>query len=228
MINSLIPGEEELFFLINGSHNPFLDCVMWVFSLIKIWTPLAIFVILNIVYKKSWKQYLPTLLFLVLLFVVCDQFSSHLIKPLAARPRPTHYPGIMEDVRTLFNYTGGKFGFISGHATNSFGFAMFSTLLFRNKFFGIIVFAWASVVGYSRIYLGVHFVSDVIGGMIAGIIVGFFIYKLYHLFQKKSLTLTNNIYSTKRVNIMSAVMVCYIIIFSILSEYIVDFFINTK
>jgi len=105
-----------------------------------------------------------------------------------AHPRPTHYPGIMEQVRTLYNYTGGKYGFISGHATNCFGFASFTVLLFRNKPYSIVAISWAVMVSYSRIYLGVHFLSDIVGGMISGIIVGFFIYKLYHLFQKKSST----------------------------------------
>ena len=200
---------------------------MWLFSSTTIWVPLAIFIIFMIMYKKSWKQWLPILIAIIFVFVSCDQFSSHIIKPLFARPRPTHYPGIMEHVRTLYDYTGGKYGFISGHATNSFGFATFTTLLFRNKLYGMIIFLWAVMVSYSRIYLGVHFVSDVVGGMICGLIISFFIYKLYYLIQKKSSVITDNIYSIKRINIMSAIMICYIIIFTILSKYIVGFFINT-
>jgi Membrane-associated phospholipid phosphatase len=228
MQSKILPYEENLFFLINGTRSHFEDNVMWLFSSIKIWIPLAVFIIFMIIYKKSWKQCLPVLIAMILVFVLCDQLSSHIIKPLFARPRPTHYPGIMEHVRTLYNYTGGKYGFISGHATNSFGFITFTALLFKNKLYSIVAISWAVIVSYSRIYLGVHFVSDITGGMITGIIIGFFIYKLYYLFQKKSPTLTNNIYSTKRVNIMSAVMVCYIMIFSILNESIIGFFINTK
>jgi len=228
MHNKILPYEENLFFLINGAHNHFLDNVMWMFSSIKIWIPIAVFIVFVIIYKKSWSQWLLVLIAITLVFVFCDQFSCHIIKPLFARPRPTHYPEIMEHVRTLHNYTGGRYGFISGHTTNSFGFAIFTTLLFKNKIYGIVVFSWAIVVAYSRIYLGIHFVSDIFGGMIAGIIIGFVIYKLYYLFQKKTSTFTNNTYSTKLVNIMSAIMIFYIIIFSVFNEYIIRFFIKVS
>jgi undecaprenyl-diphosphatase len=226
MAHDLIPDEEKLFFLINGAHNPFFDCVMWVFSSIKIWIPLAFLLLINIVYKKTWKQYLPVLTALILLFVICDQLSSHLIKPLIARPRPTHYPGIMEHVRTLFDYTGGKYGFISGHATNSFGFAMFSSLLFRNKLYTAIVFLWAAVVAYSRIFIGVHFVSDILGGIIAGVSTGYLLYNVYSYTIKKtgrngSFTLAS--FPGDQMKLLSVIILVYLIFISLFSTYIVAY-----
>jgi undecaprenyl-diphosphatase len=227
MVYDLIPGEERLFFLINGTHNNFFDCVMWVFSSIKIWTPLVLLLLINIVYKKPWKQYLPVLIILVLLFTVCDQLSSHLIKPLIARPRPTHYPGIMEHVRTLFDYTGGKFGFISGHATNSFGFAIFSSLLFRNKFYAAIVFLWAVIVAYSRIFIGVHFVSDILGGIIVGTSTGYFLYRVYSYIIKK-ISVKNGSFTfallpDNQMKLLSVIAIAYLILISLFSTYIVAF-----
>jgi len=201
---------------------------MWLFSSIKIWIPSSLFLILSIIYKKDWKQWLSVLLGIVLLFILCDQFSSHLIKPLVARPRPTHYPGIMEHVRTLFGYTGGKYGFISGHATNSFGFAIFTALLFRNKLYTITIFIWASIVAYSRIYLGVHFISDVVGGAITGIIIGFLVYKGYscisYKIQINSTNQYNVEYSDKQINTVSMTIVLYILFFSVLSGFLITFF----
>jgi undecaprenyl-diphosphatase len=223
--NDLIPGEENLFFLINGSHSYFFDCVMWVFSSIKIWIPLALLLIINIAYKKPWKQYLPVLITFVLLFTVCDQLSSHLIKPLIARPRPTHYPGIMEHVRTLFDYTGGKYGFISGHATNSFGFAMFSSLLFRNKSYIAIVFLWAATVAYSRIYIGVHFVSDILGGIIVGVLIGYLLYRIYNHIREKYIVKNSFAFTLFLNNQMKSlsliIIIAYLILISLFSTYIV-------
>ncbi len=224
MTDKLIPGEEKLFSLINGSHTYFLDSVMWSFSSIKIWLPIGMLIILGIVYKKSWKQWIPVLLAITLLFVLCDQFSSHLIKPLVARPRPTHYPGIMEHVRTLFGYTGGKYGFISGHATNSFGFAIFSSLLFKNKFYTSVVFLWAFIVAYSRIYLGVHFVSDILGGMISGLLIGYLVYSAYRYTSEKiavkndSYTIT--VFSQKQTRLLTILILLYLILLTIFSTSI--------
>lgn len=224
MTDKLIPGEEKLFSLINGSHTYFLDSVMWSFSSIKIWLPIGMLIILGIVYKKSWKQWIPVLLAITLLFVLCDQFSSHLIKPLVARPRPTHYPGIMEHVRTLFGYTGGKYGFISGHATNSFGFAIFSSLLFKNKFYTNVVFLWAFIVAYSRIYLGVHFVSDILGGMISGLLIGYLVYSAYRYTSEKiavkngSYTIT--VFSQKQTRLLTILILLYLILLTIFSTSI--------
>jgi undecaprenyl-diphosphatase len=225
MVYNLIPGEEKLFFLLNGAHNNFFDDMMWVFSSIKIWIPIALLLTVNIVYKKPWKQYLPVLIMLVLLFAACDQLSCHLIKPLIARPRPTHYPGIMEHVRTLFDYTGGKYGFISGHATNSFGFAAFSSLLFKHKFYAVVVFLWAIIVAYSRIFIGVHFVSDILGGIIVGVSTGYLLYKVYsHITRKISVkngSFTFVLLPDNQMKLLSAVTIVYLVLISLFGTYIV-------
>ncbi len=219
MFDKILPYEENLFFLINGSHNHFFDSIMWLFSSMKTWIPFAIIIIFYIVYKKSWKQCFSVLIAIVIVFVLCDQFSSHIIKPLFARPRPTHYPGIMEHVQILKGYTGGKYGFISGHATNSFGFAVFSTLLFRNKMYGIVIFIWAIIMSYSRIYLGVHFVSDIAGGIISGIILGGCVYGLYYFVTKRiaerSLLFMAPAYPSYQVNRLSLVIIGYVFLISI-------------
>ncbi|MCD8185051.1 MAG: hypothetical protein LUD68_00895, partial [Rikenellaceae bacterium] len=94
-------GEKELFFLINGLHSPWLDNLMWLYSGIKIWVPVAVGMIFFLVYKKNWREWIGILGLLMLLVLACDFVSGELIKPWFGRPWPTSFPGIMEQVRTL-------------------------------------------------------------------------------------------------------------------------------
>ncbi|WP_294081654.1 phosphatase PAP2 family protein [Proteiniphilum sp. UBA5384] len=225
MLNKIIPYEEKLFFLINNGHSAFFDSSMWLFSSIKSWIPLIIAILFFIVYKNSWRQWLPILIAMILVLTLSDQFSSHLIKPLFMRPRPSHYPGIMEHVRVLNDYRGGKYGFISGHATNSFGLAMFTSLLFRDRLYSIVVFIWAIIISYSRIYLGVHFPSDIAGGIIAGMTIGYCVYRLYY-FTAKKLSQKDMLYLPPRfpkhhTHLLSFIIIGYILILTLFDTSII-------
>lgn len=227
MLDKIIPYEKDLFFLINSSHNYFLDCMMWLFSSIKTWSPLIIVIIFHVVYKRSWQQWLPVLIAIILVFVLSDQFSSHIMKPLIVRPRPSYYPGIMEYVRIVNDYRGGGvYGFVSGDTSNSFGFAILSTLLFKNRIYSIVVFIWATIMAYSRIYLGVHFVSDIIGGMTAGILIGYCVYRLYYFVAKKlsqkDIRYLPPGYSVYHTNILSLVIIGYTLLLALFSTIIVS------
>lgn len=222
MLEKILPYERNLFFLINGSHSYFADCVMWLFSGSIIWMPLIVLFLFSIVYKKEWKQWLPILITIAILFLFCDQFSSGICKPFFARLRPTHHPLFMNEVHTLYGYAGGKYGFISSHATNSFGFATLTTLLFRNKFYAGVIFLWAFIMSYSRIYLGVHFISDVVVGAVSGIIIGMLVYQLYLFYLKKtSQTVGVPVYSNHRIKIITITIISYISFFIISSEGII-------
>lgn len=230
MLDKFLPYEENLFFLVNGANSYFLDNSMWLFSDLKIWMPIALVLTINIVYKTSWRKWLPVLLAITIVFVLCDQFSSHLIKPLFERPRPTHYPGIMESVRTLNGYTGGRYGFISGHATNAFGFAMFTLLLFKNKYYTTVILIWAALISISRVYLGVHFISDITAGAISGVVLGTLVYKLYQLtgnkivqYSQQNTTTTN--YPTVQINLLAVSIIGYIVLITITSGFIAGYFI---
>lgn len=179
MLEQLLVWERESFFLLNGSDSAFLDRFMWLYSSKAVWVPLAVFILAVLFYKKNWKESLLILVAIVLVITLCDQFSSHLCKPLFTRLRPTHHPDFMEQVKVVFDYRGGRYGFISSHAANAFGFATFMALLFRDKLFGYTVFAWAILNAYTRVYLGVHFITDIIPGAISGWVFGASVYYLY-------------------------------------------------
>lgn len=222
MLEKILPFERHLFFLINSSHTVLLDNVMWLFSGSVIWIPLILFFLLSLIYNKKWKEWLPVLIAIILLFVFCDQFASHICKPIFARLRPTHHPDFMNEVRTLYGYVGGRYGFISGHATNSFGFATLTTLLFRNKIYACIIYIWALTICYSRIYLGVHFVSDVVAGAISGIVIGVIVYQFYTLYISKiAKDQIIPIYSKRRTKIITDTIITYIFLFTLFSDKIV-------
>ena len=180
MLENILNYERDLFLLLNSYHSPFLDLFMWLFSGKIAWAPVSVLFVVILSYKNKlrWKEIVIVFVAIALVITMCDQFASGFCKPFFERFRPTHHPDFMNEVNTVFDYRGGRYGFISSHAANAFGFATLTSLIFRNKFYSIMILTWATINSYSRIYLGVHFISDIVAGMIVGILFGWIVYKL--------------------------------------------------
>lgn len=185
MLEKELAFERDAFFFLNGSDSSYLDSFMWLYSGKVVWLPLAVFIMTVLIYKKNWREYLLIFLSIALVITLCDQFASNVCKPFFSRLRPTHHPDFMDQVKIVFDYRGGKYGFISSHAANAFGFATFMSLLFRYKFFTCSIFTWSILTAYTRIYLGVHFISDIISGMLTGLFLGYLVYIVYRYIRKK-------------------------------------------
>jgi len=170
--------DQQLLLFLNSVNSPFWDQVMYAISGRLIWAPLylAIIVYLGLKFKR---KFLVILLFIIIGITLADQISVHLFKNLFQRLRPCHEPALEGLVHLVKGECGGMFGFVSSHATNSFYVALLSLLFIRKRWFTILLVLWASVVGYSRIYLGVHYPGDVICGSILGALIGWGIYELY-------------------------------------------------
>ncbi len=167
VINQLIAWDHDLFFTLNGHYSNFWDAFMWIFSSKLIWIPVAAS-ILYILFQDKKSEFLFILIGLVVTIVLCDQISSSVFKPMFERLRPSReFDGLVHIVN---GYKGGKYGFVSSHAANAFGFALFSSLIFKFKPYTIIVFTWALINSYSRIYLGVHYPLDIICGALLGLL----------------------------------------------------------
>jgi undecaprenyl-diphosphatase len=192
MLEKILEVERSAFLFLNGCHTPFWDSFMWLYSGKAAWIPVILFFLLMLFYKTDWKESLLIVLSIALVVVLCDQFSSSICKPCFMRFRPTHHPDFMDFVKTVNDYRGGKYGFISGHAANAFGFATFTLLLFRYRWYSVSIVIWGTVMAYSRIYLVVHFISDIIPGILAGIIFGYLSYRLYVAIRRKTLKRTDN------------------------------------
>lgn len=157
-----------------------------------IWIPLYALLVFFI-YKEYRNRFLVLILGIVLI-ISSDQLTSGVIKNIVERPRPSHEVTLKGQVHSVDNYEGGKYGFPSSHASNSFALAVFVILLIgkRFKWLNYVVLSYAILVSYSRIYLGVHYPGDVICGMIIGSLLGFIFYKIWRFSEKKIYPISNN------------------------------------
>jgi undecaprenyl-diphosphatase len=178
--------DRQLFLFLNSINSPFFDVLMHAISGKLIWAPLyaAILVYLAITYKR---KFFVIVLMIILAVTLADQISVQVFKNNFQRMRPCHEPALQGLVHLFNGECGGGYSFVSSHATNSFNVALLSLLFIRKRWYTISIIVWASVIGYSRIYLGVHYPADVICGSLLGALIGWSVYKLYVLIDKKVL-----------------------------------------
>lgn len=178
MIEYLEAIDIELFKVLNGFYCEFLDCLMWLISGKLTWA-LMYATLLFVAFRKGWREGLVLLVLTAVTVTLCDQISSSLIKPAVERLRPSRTEELAAIVHTVNGYHGGRYGFVSSHAANTFGSSVLVALILRRRALAWTVMLWAAVVSYSRIYLGVHFPGDVLCGAILGAVIGWGVYRLY-------------------------------------------------
>lgn len=186
MIEQLNELDIRLFLFLNGLHNSFFDFIMFWASERFIWIPFYA-VIAYLLIRKFKLKFLFIALMIALLIVLSDQISATFIKPFVFRLRPCHNMLIAHKIHLVNNHCGGKYGFVSSHASSCFAFAVFVSLLVKDKMplLKYIVLPWALFVSYSRIYLGVHYPGDILGGAVLGSLLAYIIYRAYTYGEKK-------------------------------------------
>lgn len=216
---TIVELDKALTLTINSCHAPFWDNFFFIFSGQLIWLPFFAAVIYALYRQYGRRVYLPLIAFF-LVILISDQISSSLIKPLVCRLRPTHDPEICAFIHTVNGYVGGLYGFVSSHAANSFSFALLSSLIFKRWGYSVMAFLWAAVTSYSRIYLGVHFLGDVIVGAAIGLVAAYAIYLLLVRIQRKADVVVNRANKFSIVLIYS-VMALTLIALVVLKEHLV-------
>lgn len=170
--------DQQLTLAINGSDSLFWDNVMYTVTNTFSWSVVIIFLLVIIFKNNSVKEAVMIYVTLALLIIVADRICSGIVKPLVERWRPTQDPYIMYLVDVVRGYRGGRFGFFSGHACNTFCVATFLSFLFRSNKVTAALFFWCITTTFTRLYLGVHYLGDITVGLIVGIILGTLFYAI--------------------------------------------------
>ena len=174
---------------INSCNSAFLDQFMWIISVKYTWIPFYILLILFYFKKTNLKKSLLFLFFLLLSVAFADQISVNFFKEIFQRLRPSHNTLLKDQLHLhVFEngdiYRGGSYGFVSSHAANFFAVLTFAYLVMKQYYSNLFIpfLILGLLVGYSRIYLGVHYLTDVIVGAILGVFIALVIYRFLFTF----------------------------------------------
>lgn len=169
ILQILIDLDKDILLFFNGLHNSFIDYTMLFFTLKQSW---AIFymVLIWVIFKKYSKKGFIILLGVAAVIALSDQ-CCNIAKYGFERARPAHDP-IIGDLVYIFYKKGGPFGFFSAHAATTFGITAFIFKLLKNRVLHLNMLIWASLVAFSRVWLGLHYPGDIIVGGAVGYLIG--------------------------------------------------------
>ncbi|RAJ12980.1 phosphatase PAP2 family protein [Olleya aquimaris] len=187
MLDQLVQYDKELFLFLNNLGSTTWDG-FWLFYTDKIhWVPLYA-VLAVLMYKRlNTKMFVLTLVVIALMILFTDQITNLFKNVIVKRHRPCHEDELVQAMRLLKSWCGGQYGYFSGHSSNSMAVAIFSGLMLRYKYKYLIfiLIVWAMAMGYSRVYIGVHYPLDILTGMIFGGLSGWMFYKLDKYLQSR-------------------------------------------
>lgn len=174
--------DQELFLYLNSKHTPMLDPIMKTISSSYSWAFVFVVIVALLIYKnRYWGK--RAVIFMIA-GLATNSIVNTIVKYIVMRPRPANTAAIHDMVHQL-GHVDNTYSFFSAHSSNSFCMALFATLYFRNKYYGILLVLWAVVVAYSRIYVGRHFPIDILCGTIFGLFTGWTSYWLYQNYLRK-------------------------------------------
>lgn len=191
---------------VNGWNSTFQDAFWWMVSA-KWASVLLVLALIWLLLRQNRRHALLVLVMLVLAVALADQLSSGLIKHLVERLRPTHDPSLESAVHVVNGYRGGMYGFVSSHAANFFAVATFIALILRHRLVTLSLFTWALLQCYSRVYLGVHYPGDILGGIVVGVLVGWLMWLILRWIQRHWRIPAGHYTGTDAVVLASAIVV---------------------
>ena len=183
MLEQLLHIDTEILLAINGWHAPWADTLMWIVSAKTTWIPLYLLLIGLLVWRYrqpaptpiKWLQKVPACVVMIVVIALAvgaaDFIASGILKDWVARPRPSRVPELEGVLHLVNGYKSGQYGFVSSHAANTMAVALLFSLIWRNKIATVGLMLWVAANCYSRMYLGVHYPTDILGGLIVGSLV---------------------------------------------------------
>ena len=186
MIEEILKLDSKLFLYLNNLGTSKFD-IFWI-SLSKIEANILMYLFLFLLFFYNQKIrpkliYIFYFFFVIAVMITITDQGANIFKDSFQRLRPCYNESIIDSLRLVKENCGGKYGFFSAHASNSFSLAIFFGLLFINRirYIIMITIVYASLISYSRIYIGVHYPIDIIFGSFFGIFVGFVMYIFVYL-----------------------------------------------
>lgn len=177
MSESLMNLDTEILLFINGLHTPWLDKLMYFVSGRFEWIPLYVAILGFLVFKYK-KQSVFIIFTIILLITISDQLSTA-FKFWMERLRPCQEIGLRDALHLVHGRCGGKYGYVSSHASNVFALAWFTTRFIKAKWYCWLIFCWATIIAVSRVYLAKHYPTDVLRGVMLGLLLA---YALWHFY----------------------------------------------
>lgn len=197
-MDTIIQMDKQLLLVINGSNSLFVDYLAKTLTTAATWIPLYVSLFYVVVKNNdNFRRIICILACAGLCVLFAGTVDDLLVKPLVARLRPTHDFQIGMLVDTVDGYRGGKYGFFSAHAANTFSIAVFFSLLMRSRLVTLLLVGWSLTNCWTRLYLGVHYPLDILCGLLWGGSVGTGIYFLYRYVDRRLLHSENDYVSSK-------------------------------
>ena len=181
LLDHILYLDRKAFLLINGCHSTWGDMLMAGISEMLVWVPLYAFLLWQLQRRTGWKGLGWAVLVVAAMIFASDTGSVVLFKNTFQRLRPCHAPELQGLVHLVNDHCGGRFGFVSSHASNHFAIAAFMAMVFGGhpRWAAPTLLAWAALVSYSRIYLGAHYPGDVLVGGIYGLTLGIIFFGIF-------------------------------------------------
>lgn len=179
-IQTFLANDRLVLSWFNGSNSVFLDG--WMSALTSGFTWLALYASLFYLVVKN-NETMGQIMLVVGCALACvglaDIMADVIVKPLVERWRPSNDPIFKYDVSVVEGYRGTSYGFFSAHAANTFSLALFFYMLVRSRVLSVALVLWSFVNCYTRMYLGLHYPSDIVCGLLWGSVCAIGVYYFY-------------------------------------------------